>query len=297
MAAELLALASGPDSAGKLLRSVDRRSIQFLDILIENEQKEVIAHTAVQRYLSELWVGNLSWASWKLLLLFGTFIFCPPVWIIFSLPLGHRFHKIPIIKFMSYLTSHIYLMVLLCLTSITPIYPVLRSRLFPYPHEWVLLAWLMGLVISEVTNPSDKAGLGWIKVAVLIFSILGVVVHGIGYFVAKSWYGHVFYFRNQFFAVAILLACVQILDFLSFHYLFGPWAIIIGNLMKDLARFLAVLAIFMVGFSMVMASLNQPFYPRPSDFNFTKATVTPGLPSGGNHNRLEIDQKMHLRYI
>jgi hypothetical protein len=283
MAAELLALASGPESAGKLLRSVDRRSVQFLDILIENEQKEVIAHSAVQRYLGELWVGSLTWANWKKLLLFFSFIVCPPIWIIFSLPLGHRFHKIPIIKFMSYLTSHIYLMILLCLIAITPIYPVLRTRLFPYWHEWILLAWLMGNIISEVANPSDKAGLGWIKVAVLIFSIFAIVVHGVGYFVGKQRYGHIFYFRNQLFAVAILLACVQILDFLSFHYLFGPWAIIIGNLMKDLARFLAVLAIFMVGFSMVMASLNQPFYPRPADFNNTRATITQGLPSGGIH--------------
>jgi amino acid permease len=57
-----------------------------------------------------------------------------------------------------------------------------------------------------------------------------------------------------------LLACVQILDFLSFHHLFGPWAIIIGDLLKDLARFLAVLAIFVFGFSMHIVALNQSFH-------------------------------------
>lgn len=40
------------------------------------------------------------------------------------------------------------------------------------------------------------------------------------------------YVRNQLFSLSFLFACVQILDFLSFHHLFGPWAIIIGNLMK-----------------------------------------------------------------
>jgi hypothetical protein len=35
--------------------------------------------------------------------------------------------------------------------------------------------------------------------------------------------------------------------------------------LKDLARFLAVLAIFVFGFSMNMVSLNQPFQ-TPSDF-------------------------------
>ncbi|CAH0702580.1 unnamed protein product [Spodoptera exigua] len=102
MATELLALAAGAESAGHILTATDNRNIEFLDVLIENEQKEVIAHTVVQRYL-------------------------------------------------------------------------------------------------------------------------------------------------------------QILDFLSFHHLFGPWAIIIGDLMKDLGRFLAVLAIFVFGFSMHIVALNQPF--------------------------------------
>lgn len=51
MATELLALAAGADSAGKILTATDRRNMEFLDVLIENEQKEVIAHTVVQRYL------------------------------------------------------------------------------------------------------------------------------------------------------------------------------------------------------------------------------------------------------
>lgn len=51
MATELLALAAGSDSAGRILTATDRRNMEFLDVLIENEQKEVIAHTVVQRYL------------------------------------------------------------------------------------------------------------------------------------------------------------------------------------------------------------------------------------------------------
>ncbi|XP_013142883.1 PREDICTED: serine/threonine-protein phosphatase 6 regulatory ankyrin repeat subunit B isoform X2 [Papilio polytes] len=51
MATELLALAAGADSAGHILTATDNRNIEFLDVLIENEQKEVIAHTVVQRYL------------------------------------------------------------------------------------------------------------------------------------------------------------------------------------------------------------------------------------------------------
>ncbi|XP_065174102.1 serine/threonine-protein phosphatase 6 regulatory ankyrin repeat subunit A isoform X3 [Atheta coriaria] len=260
MATELLALAAGSDSAGRILTAIDNRNVEFLDVLIENEQKEVIAHTVVQRYLQELWRGALNWATWRTLLLFIGFIFVPPIWIAFTLPLGHKYHKVPIIKFMSYLTSHIYLMFFLLLTAIFPFYPVVRPGLIPYWYELVLLVWLSGVLLFELTNPSDKSGLGWIKVCVLLFGIFGVAVHLLGLVaVDRMYWPTLMYCRNQMFAISFLLACVQILDFLSFHHLFGPWAIIIGNLMKDLGRFLAVLAIFVFGFSMHFVALNQPF--------------------------------------
>lgn len=211
-------------------------------------------------FFQELWRGALNWTAWRTMLLFVAFIICPPIWITFTLPLGHKYHKVPIIKFMSYLTSHVYLMLFLLLVAIFPIYPVVRASLVPYWYEWILLIWLSGLLLFELTNPSDKSGLGWIKLSVLLFGIFGVGTHLLGLVVVKQKYWPtLMYCRNQLFALSFLLACVQILDFLSFHHLFGPWAIIIGNLMKDLGRFLAVLAIFVFGFSMHFVALNQPF--------------------------------------
>ncbi|XP_030020883.1 serine/threonine-protein phosphatase 6 regulatory ankyrin repeat subunit A isoform X1 [Manduca sexta] len=261
MATELLALAAGANSAGHILTATDNRNIEFLDVLIENEQKEVIAHTVVQRYLQELWRGSLKWTGIKIMFLFVAFIICPPVWVVFSLPLGHKYNKIPIIKFMSYLTAHIYLMILLALVAITPIYnSIFRESLVPRWYEWMLLISLSGLLLFELTNPSDKSGLGWIKIAVLLIGMIGVATHVIGWiFVLPKYWPTLMYCRNQCFALSFLLACVQIMDFLSFHHLFGPWAIIIGDLMKDLGRFLAVLAIFVFGFSMHIVALNQPF--------------------------------------
>lgn len=34
---------------------------------------------------------------------------------------------------------------------------------------------------------------------------------------------------------------MQILDFLAFHPVFGPWAIIIGECLKDVGKFIVVL--------------------------------------------------------
>lgn len=63
------------------------------------------------------------------------------------------------------------------LTGITPPYPVVRNSLFPYWYEWGLLVMLSGLLLFELTNPSDKSGLGFIKLLVLLFGMAGVGVH------------------------------------------------------------------------------------------------------------------------
>ena len=70
------------------------------------------------------------------------------------------------------------------------------------------------------------------------------------------------YIRNQFIGMSFLCCCIQILDFLSFHHLFGPWAIIIINLLVDTGKFIAVLFLFELGFSMLVLSMNQPFYAK-----------------------------------
>ena len=55
------------------------------------------------------------------------------------------------------------------------------------------------------------------------------------------------YVRNLFFGTTLLFASILILDFLSFHHLFGPWAIIIGELIIDVGKFVVVLCLFIAG--------------------------------------------------
>ena len=66
----------------------------------------------------------------------------------------------------------------------------------------------------------------------------------------------------------------QILDFLAFHPIFGPWAIIIGECMKDVGKFFVVLryvpglyisspdlppSLFVFGYALACSVANQPF--------------------------------------
>ncbi|XP_067887442.1 transient receptor potential cation channel, subfamily N, member 1 isoform X6 [Heterodontus francisci] len=262
MAKELLTVASGCRSAGYLLRAVDHRGTTMLDSLIECEQKDVVAHPAVQKYLTDVWYGNLKWAHWKIVLLFFTFLICPPIWLMFSLPLKHQFNRIPIMKFMSHLVSHIFLLVLFILTIVyPPLSPIYEGRMLPCWNEWLLLAWLSGMLVSELTHPGERAGLAWIRVFILGFSAIAVFCHLLAFAFQDHDRLHCFFGRNIFLAVAMTLCFVQFLEFLTFHHLFGPWAVIIRDLMKDLARFAVILALFHVAFTMQLSAVYQPVYP------------------------------------
>ena len=80
-------------------------------------------------------------------------------------------------------------------------------------------------------------------------------------FLIPADYTNIFlYVRNQFLAWSFLFSMVQILDFLKFHHMFGPWAIIISSLLVDLGKFMTVLFLFLIGFSMLVTAMNTPFY-------------------------------------
>ena len=287
MATELNAIAAATNSAGMLLKSVDSRGMPFLDVLIECEQKEVVSHPSVQKYLSEVWMGHLAhWSGWKMLMLFAVLLFIPPIWLAFSMPVKHRFNRVPVIKFMSYLVSHIYLIALYVLTIVYPLYPLWESgNLLPHWYEWVLLAWLSGLLVSQLTNPQDRAGLGWIKVIVIAISNIGVFIHLLAFAFQDENRIQCLYVRNQFFGFSLMLCFVQLLDFLSFHHLFGPWAIIIRDLLKDLMRFLVILSIFILGFSLHLSAVYQPVLP-PLD---PESSAGDGDGSGGTIVETPLD--------
>ncbi|XP_067928929.1 serine/threonine-protein phosphatase 6 regulatory ankyrin repeat subunit B-like [Watersipora subatra] len=264
MATELTAIAASSNSPSRLLKSVDSRGISFLDVLIECSQKEVVAHPTIQKYLSDVWMGGIQWKTWKIVLLFASFICCPLIWIVFSLPLKHRYSKIPIFKFMSYLVSHVFFVLLLVLVCAIPVYPIYQvDSLIPNGCDWLLLAWFSGLLVAELTNPGDRAGLGWIKVINIFLGAGSIVTHftALAFDTGSNDFYDCLFIRNQILAVVLLLCCVQVLDFLSFHHLFGPWAIIISSLVFDLVKFVVILAIFMLGFTFHLSAIYQQVYP------------------------------------
>ncbi|VDP35611.1 unnamed protein product [Heligmosomoides polygyrus] len=62
MAVELLSITATEYNAAILLKAKDNRGRPLLDVLIENEQKEVVSYASVQRYLTEIWTARVDWS-------------------------------------------------------------------------------------------------------------------------------------------------------------------------------------------------------------------------------------------
>ena len=91
-------LAANLGTPGTVLNSQNDSGISFIDSLIDKEQKIAISQYVVQQYLQEIWQGHLQWKLWQFALLLATFLFLPPVWFIFSIPVNKGLNKVPVIK-------------------------------------------------------------------------------------------------------------------------------------------------------------------------------------------------------
>ena len=113
----------------------------------------------------ELWKGDLhSWANYKLILFSAAILLIVPVWIVFSLPLDNKYNKTPLVRFICNLTSHIYFMIIQILVACWPFYPIYRDSIVPNWIEWLLVVWLSGLLLEQLSEQQDRSGLAIIKV-------------------------------------------------------------------------------------------------------------------------------------
>ena len=247
------------DSPAAILNATDNHDTQFIDVLINNEQKMVIAEYVVQQYLQEIWDGGLNWSAGKMVGFFAIFVLIPPVWFFFAIPIKYKMNKIPVVKFLCYLTGHIYFMAFCSLVAVLPPDSTNRDSLFPFWYEIVTLFWYCGNGLAHFTNPGAKGGLAWVKPLIVFLGLCAFLVHFGALFTPQDYWSIMIYIRNQFIGITLLFCWIQILDFLAFHPLFGPWAIIIGECLLDVGKFVVVLSLFVLGYSMLGATMNQPF--------------------------------------
>ncbi|XP_043237048.1 short transient receptor potential channel 5-like [Amphibalanus amphitrite] len=264
MTAELLALASCRSSVSAVLSAVDPQQTELLDLLIQLKHKQVIAHPVVQSHLWDVWRGGgPAWPRWRAAALLAALLLCPPLWVLLSLSVGPRCGRLPLVRLAARLTSHAQLLVLLALLVATG-----RGRWPPLagPLEGALLLWMAGLVLAEMTAGRGTGGLRVLRLAQLCLGVAALAVHGAALVSAgtEAERREAVYIRNQILAFVLLLGCVQLLDFLTFHHMFGPWTVTLRAVGAELGRFLLLLCLVVCGFSMQVTTVFTPVRPMPS---------------------------------
>ncbi|OWA53387.1 Ankyrin-3 [Hypsibius exemplaris] len=263
----LLTLSCSKYNASEILRAEDRNGLSLMDMLVVENHKQAVALVPVQSFLTSIWYGGLKLSQWQIVLTFIVFLFCPPVWLVFSFPLPHHISEIPFLKLVVHITSHVYYILIMILVFMTPFRPLYkRTDLSPTPEEWLLVFWLIGNLLAEITSHEERRGLGRLRGVILVLGGLAVLVHVAAIGVDHGTMVVMLYVRCQLLATACFFADVQVLSYLSFHQLFGPFAIMLSDIVFDLMRFLVFFSVFLAGFSFSLSSLYEDFKPTTQTF-------------------------------
>ncbi|CAL4076985.1 unnamed protein product, partial [Meganyctiphanes norvegica] len=257
---ELMSISANLSSPGLILRAVDNRNITLLDSLIEHSQKEVIAHPAVQRYLDDVWKGSLNWPTWKTISLFFAFLFLPPVWIFFSLPLGHKYNEVPMVKFAAYLVSHLYLLILYFVTVVTPLSPIWELiDLIPrwYWNDITVNKCLVQKLIKKIE--SDEGLKYGSRIYNLVFPffivLIDVVIIGHNKLLVALGYLRTFSGPKE-----LILRNIKRLESYYGDFpmkLFCPWSRMRSKIIEYVIYFLIIFRFFIKGLNLIYISRNH----------------------------------------
>ena len=121
-----------------------------------------------------------------------------------------------------------------------------------------MLIWLCALFLSQLADNEFQI----LRLCICLLASVALGLNLAAVFVEGRAREDLMYARDNVLAYCLLILVVQIFDFLSMHILFGPWAVIIKNLMYDVVKFLFVLFLFIMAFALHMCVVYKPAYNK-----------------------------------
>ena len=82
----------------------------------------------------------------------------------------------------------------------------------PNTQEWLLIVWLVGLILHELTTREKRTGFGRLQLGVIILCVMGFVIQLSAISLPHHTQVTLLYIRAQFFATASLLSHIQLLS-------------------------------------------------------------------------------------
>ena len=194
-------------------------------------------------------------------------------------------HKSPIVAFTADLVSYFIFIVLLILTFIFNT-EISDERNSFTAFDWVILVYVVGFLLQEVFKFARMAQNGkatlYFKSAETILDIILLLIF-ITYYVLLflAFYADAFktseFVRISYhlYGCAALGCCIRVLSFLKIHRVLGPVQLSFIGMLQLFFTFLVMLLIFMVGFSIAIASIYAagPLSNDPSSNNTVPSLV------------------------
>ena len=135
-------------------------------------------------------------------------------------------------------------------------------------HEYIILVWMGSLFTEEVRqlilSSSGKNGnfAKYFKEFWNILDVIGLVLFSIGVILSiiSSVFGIrlMLVFAHAVFAIHVILLYVRSLQFFAMHKTIGPLLIMIQGMFKDLANFVLILLVVLVGYAVALHAVLHP---------------------------------------
>lgn len=212
-----------------------------IDIALEIENKEFIAHKFIQTVFEEEWNGSTHKLDISKKLLYTL---CP------CLLNDLEWYNNPCIKYFLHTFFNFIFLFLLFIQTNTLTY------IKPNNIEYIIFIWIMGLFIVEIEQIS-KIGFtrylsdNWNKCDMFMLSnyTLIITIRIIIYFIYNSTdEPYILLLSEHLLVLNIILSFIRILSIFQIHCVLGPILLMIGKMIKDMLLFFCILSVFIVGF-------------------------------------------------
>ena len=219
-----------------------------IDLALEIEDKDFIAHKYVQTEFEEKWQGEINeyTITKKLCYTFLPFLHMDSEW-----------YSIPCIKYYVHTVFNIIFLFLLYIQTYT------LTKVVPDTTEIIIFIWVIGLIITEIHQfRSFKLGVyladkwNYFDIFILINFIVIITLRGVIFFSYQyNDTPELLIISEHLMSLNIILSFLRILNVCQIHSVLGPLLLMLRKMMTDMIMFFCILSVFLGGFSLGLTKI------------------------------------------
>ena len=221
-----------------------------IDLAMEIEYKDFIAHKYVQTEFEHKWFGTARDYSFIERLLYTL---CP------ILVLDKSWYSNPCIK---YYLHTFFSFIFLCLLYVQT---YTLTSIIPSQIELFIVIWVVGFITAEIHQINTMSLMNYFTdiwnycdlIITINFIIIIIIRIGLYIIYIPNDIPYTLILTEHMLVVNIILSFIRTLNICQIHPVLGPILLMIGKMIKDMILFLSILMVFFLGFSLGLTKIYQ----------------------------------------